>query len=195
MSEHKPSGIADCDTASFDEVMNVNVRGMFFCLRAEIRAMIKQDPKACQDGRPPQRGSIVNMASIASHTVIGPFPGYITSKHAVLGLTRFAGKFTSGQGRAGPGMMNHNAKVLHTAAAHGKDGIRVNTICAGFIDTPLTRRLDEKTLTAIMGLNAQQRLGVPEEVAEMVTFLSGPQASFVTGKDWIIDGGLLNMKL
>lgn len=94
VSEHQPCGIADCTTEAFDEVMNVNVRGMFFCLRAEIRAMLDQDHVTYTDGRPPQRGAIVNMASIASHTVIGPLPAYTTSKHAVIGLTRYAGECT-----------------------------------------------------------------------------------------------------
>lgn len=68
-------------------------------------------------------------------------------------------------------------------------------MCAGFIDTPLTRRLPEEYLAAIINSNAQKRLGAPEEVAGMVIFLSGPLSSFVTGKDWVADGGMLNMKL
>ena len=88
-----PCGIADCTTEAFDEVMNVNVRGIFLCLRAEIRAMLSQEPISPAPGRPQQRGSIVNMGSIASHTVIGPLPAYTTSKHAILGLTRYAGEY------------------------------------------------------------------------------------------------------
>jgi len=50
-------------------------------------------------------------------------------------------------------------------------------------------------LNAIIDAAAQKRLGAAEEAAEVVVFLSGPQASFVTGKDWIADGGMLNMKI
>ncbi|KAF8429691.1 hypothetical protein EV426DRAFT_570748 [Tirmania nivea] len=118
--------IAECTTEAFDEVMNVNVRGVCFYLRTEIRAMLSQEPISPAQGRPQQKGSIVNMASIASHTVIRPLPAYTTSKHAILGLTRYA------------------------AAAHASDGIWGNTLCTGFIDTPLTRRLPEQYLNAII---------------------------------------------
>ena len=75
--------------------MGVNCKGMFHCVRAEINAMKAQEPRPVSARDPKRgvtRGAIVNMGSVASYT---PMPGnsaYVTSKHAVLGLTKNAGE-------------------------------------------------------------------------------------------------------
>jgi len=117
-------------------------------------------------------GAIVNLASVAG--LIG-FPGlspYVATKHAVNGLTKNA------------------------ALEYGKDGIRVNSICPGGIDT---RMLDSLAEQATGGEQSSQemmdplhpigRIGKPEEVAELIVWLCSPHASFVTGANVPIDGG------
>lgn len=113
-------------------------------------------------------GSIINMASILG--VVG-FPtavAYTAAKHGVVGMTQVA------------------------AWEHAADGIRVNAVGPGFIRTPLvTTHLTEEALAGLAGQHALQRLGEPEEVAELVAWLASDGASFATGTYYPIDGGYL----
>lgn len=80
--------------ADFDAVLNVNCRGMFNCLRAEVNAMKEQEPirvSARDPARGVTRGTIINMGSVASYASIPGGSAYSTSKHAALGLTKNAG--------------------------------------------------------------------------------------------------------
>lgn len=117
-------------------------------------------------------GAIVNLASVAG--LIG-FPGlspYVATKHAVNGLTKNA------------------------ALEYGKDGIRVNSICPGGIDTRMLDSLAEQSTGGALSsremmdpLHPIGRIGRPEEVAELIVWLCSPRASFVTGTNVPIDGG------
>lgn len=161
--EGKIAPFAEQTIENYDAVMNVNARGMFLCLRAEIREMLTSGG-----------GAIVNLASIAG--LIG-FPGiapYTASKHAVNGLTKNA------------------------ALEYGKDGIRVNSICPGGIDTRMLDSLAEQTSGGqqssqqmMAPLHPLGRIGTPEEVAELIVWLCSDRAAFVTGANIPIDGGYI----
>lgn len=111
-------------------------------------------------------GAIVNMASILGSVGFANSPGYVAAKHGVIGLTKTA------------------------AMEYATSGIRVNSVGPGFIRTPLLdKNLDEETLGAIAGLHPMQRLGTPEEVANLVTFLCSDGAGFITGSYHLVDGG------
>ncbi|MEO8296419.1 MAG: glucose 1-dehydrogenase [Burkholderiales bacterium] len=113
-------------------------------------------------------GSIVNIASIASQIAHAPgFAAYIASKHGVLGLTRSA------------------------AVDYGGQGIRVNAVAPGFIKTPMTAWRGEDNLRDLAAQQLMKRLGAPEEVAELVLWLSSDRASLVTGGYYPVDGGYL----
>jgi len=114
-------------------------------------------------------GSIVNNASVGG--VIG-FPGvsvYVASKHAVLGLTKTA------------------------ALEYAKQGIRINAVLPGGIETPMLNRFTGGPGTdffnQLAGMHPIGRLGRPEEIAEAVLWLSSDNASFVTGQSLTADGG------
>lgn len=111
-------------------------------------------------------GVIVNMASIHG-TVAAPLnSAYTATKHAVVGLTK------------------------NIAAEYGQKNIRCNAVGPGYIHTPLLEQnLDEVSMKAIASKATMNRLGKPEEIAELVIFLSSAKASYTTGAYYIADGG------
>ena len=112
-------------------------------------------------------GSIVNFASIAGLVGLRNRAAYSASKGAVISLTRAL------------------------AIDHVADGIRVNAVAPGTVDSPWVRRLVEDVGESLDALRARQpmgRLGTPEEIADAVAFLAS--AEFVTGSVLVIDGGL-----
>ncbi|MFY0253272.1 SDR family NAD(P)-dependent oxidoreductase [Chitinophaga sp. 30R24] len=113
-------------------------------------------------------GVIVNMASILGAVAFAGSCAYVSAKHAIVGLTQTA------------------------AVEYAMKGIRINAVGPGFIDTPLlTKHLSQQEMQALVGLHPIGRLGKPEEVAELVLWLSTPLSSFVTGSYYPIDGAYL----
>lgn len=112
-------------------------------------------------------GAIVNVSSIYGQVGSGGRVGYVVSKSGLDGLTRAL------------------------AAELGGDGIRVNGVAPGFIETAMTEPHldDEDAVDEFRSLAALDRLGEPEEVASVVTFLASDAASFVTGETILVDGG------
>jgi NAD(P)-dependent dehydrogenase (short-subunit alcohol dehydrogenase family) len=106
-------------------------------------------------------GSIVNMASILGSVGFAQAAAYVSAKHGVVGLTRTA------------------------ALEYSEQGIRVNAVGPGFIRTPL---LSEDVIDAVTPLHPIGRIGEPEEVATLVTFLASDEASFVSGSYYTVDG-------
>ncbi len=146
--------VHETDPAEWDRVMNVNVRGAFLVLKHALRLML--------DGG---GGSVINMASIGSHRGTPFSSPYITSKGAILMLTRTA------------------------ALEYAKDGIRINAVCPGVIRTPLIERQSEELKAYLASQVPQGRIGEPEEVAALCVFLASDEAPHITGADYLIDGG------
>ena len=162
-------GAAFAETSDWRKVIDINLTGTFFVLRAAAQIMLKQDPiLSGLNGRPLQRGSIVNFSSIQGVVGIELSTAYSAAKHAVTGLTRSA------------------------ANDYGKQGLRINCICPGYTETPMTTKdpmvakaMEERVESAVpMG-----RMGKPEEIADGVLYLAGGRSSFVTGSALMVDGG------
>jgi NAD(P)-dependent dehydrogenase (short-subunit alcohol dehydrogenase family) len=114
-------------------------------------------------------GSIINMASILGAVAFAGAPAYTAAKHGVLGLTQAA------------------------ALEYSAHGVRINAVGPGFIHTPMISGLEQDAAIQAMLVGAHPigRLGQPEEVAELVVWLSSDKASFVTGSYYPVDGGYL----
>ncbi len=158
----KVAPIAVYDVTAFDEVMAVNVRGVFLGLRYVLPAMIAQGS-----------GAVVNTASVAGLVGTPGMAPYVASKHAVIGLTKAA------------------------AGEVARQGVRVNAVCPGPIDTDMMRsveaQIDPADPTAVArryraGLPSG-RYGSAEEVAGVVLFLCSDLASNVSGAQYVVDGG------
>jgi NAD(P)-dependent dehydrogenase (short-subunit alcohol dehydrogenase family) len=163
--EGRVASIVDSDVADFDRLMGINVRGVYLGLREVLRVLQRQG-----DG-----GAIVNTASIAGlRAGAGGIAPYVASKHAVIGLTRTA--------------------AVEAAAF----GVRVNAVAPGFIDTRMIHALAEArrqtnpqwTREAMDARVPLQRLGAPDEVANLVTWLLSKEASYITGSVHLVDAGL-----
>jgi NAD(P)-dependent dehydrogenase (short-subunit alcohol dehydrogenase family) len=112
-------------------------------------------------------GAIVNMASVAGLTGVGAF-AYTASKHAVIGLTKAAATRYAGQ------------------------GIRINAVCPGVVDTPMVARAAaNKVAAATPDPGLIGRTATADEIANAVLWLCSAQASFVIGHPLVVDGGML----
>ncbi|HWG85507.1 MAG TPA: SDR family oxidoreductase [Deinococcales bacterium] len=119
------------------------------------------------------RGNIVMVASVQSFATQRNVAAYTVSKHGLVGLARSA------------------------AVDYAREGIRVNAVCPGTVDTPMLHwaaSLDpdpQGVLDACDRMHPLGRIARAEEVAEVILFLASPRASFVTGAAYLVDGGLL----
>ena len=145
---------------TWDEVMAINLKSMFLTFRALFSLMKVAG------------ASVVNVSSVQAVGALPNSVAYVTSKHAIAGLTRAL------------------------AIDHAVDKIRVNCVCPGAVDTPMFRASMSNTeglaslLQEIGHLHALGRIARPEEVAKMIVFLCSDDASFITGGIYLVDGGM-----
>jgi NAD(P)-dependent dehydrogenase (short-subunit alcohol dehydrogenase family) len=141
----------------WDRLMAVNLKGVFLCMKHELRQMLGQGA-----------GVIVNTASAVGLIGTAKSVTYPTAKHGVVGMTRCA------------------------ALQYARSGIRINAICPGLVETPITQRMREQEEgfdEARANFVPMGRISAPEEIAQAVLWLSSGAASYVTGTSMVVDGG------
>ena len=147
--------IADVAPEAWRRLIDVNLTGVWLCLRHEVAQMRAQG----------SGGVIINTASILGLVGSATSSAYVAAKHGVVGLTKTA------------------------AADHAEDNIRVNAVCPGYIETPMTEETMRRRGERILARVPMARMGKAGEIAEAVVWLCSPKASFVTGVSWAVDGG------
>jgi NAD(P)-dependent dehydrogenase (short-subunit alcohol dehydrogenase family) len=153
--------LADCAVDDLDRMIDVNVGGVFSCMKHEIRAMLDQDGG----------GSIVNIASTNSFRPQHGQPAYTASKHAVLGLTRSAAMDYA----------RHGIRV---------NAICPGAIDTPMLRAAMERR-GRKVDEVAERLGQLGRFGLPSEVAAATLWLCSDESSFTTGHALAVDGGML----
>ena len=143
---------------AWDREIDVNLKGVWLCLKYEIRQMLAQGG-----------GSIVNDSSAGGLKGASKADPYSAAKHGVTGLTKSA------------------------ALEYAPHGIRVNAVCPGSVETPMTKPMydDPDLKSRIISAHPIGRVGNPKEFAEAVTWLCSDSASFVTGIAMPVDGGYI----
>lgn len=158
---HNNAGINSVMVDEWDE--DAYDRSIAVNLKGVMLCIREQVPAMLQSGG----GAIVNTASINGLVGNPSQPAYVSGKHGVVGLTRSA------------------------ALKWARQGIRVNCVCPGVIETPMTDQVAaDPQIRAIMeNMTPMGRIGQPDEIASAVMWLCSDQASFVTGHPLVIDGG------
>lgn len=158
----RPALTHETKLRDFREIIDVNLNSVFLSMKYELEEMLKSGG-----------GNIVNCSSYGGTHGVGGMSAYTASKHAVIGLTKAA------------------------AVEYAKLGVRINAVCPGSVQTPLIEALADVAGDISAGTSDGQaeqpgmnRVGTPDEVAEVVMFLCSEASSFVTGSTVAIDGGM-----
>ncbi|MGV9297012.1 SDR family oxidoreductase [Amycolatopsis sp. NPDC003676] len=159
--QNPPATIENTDQATWSRILGINLTGIFLGIKIATPAL-----------RRAAGGAIVNVASIMGMGGTAHYAPYVASKWAVRGLTQTA------------------------ALELGRDRIRVNTIHPGVISTPFIHEPAAGATAAIADFYSPEpfaipRLGEPADVTRLLLFLTSSDASFITGSEYVIDGGLL----
>ncbi|RDW66428.1 NAD(P)-binding protein-11 [Coleophoma cylindrospora] len=165
--------VHELSTSVFDLTMRVNARGVFLGCKHALQQFMKQEPLPANGRGDQTRGWIVNVASTGGLVALSGAPGYTTSKHAVVGLTK------------------------QIAVDYAKDKVHCNALCPSFVETPLIAEITQDTVnplavgtTAVLtAAHPWGALGQIEDISRSALFLVTEDSRWMTGHTLVIDGG------
>lgn len=160
----KHSPLADMDSADFDRVMSINVKGVYLCMKYQIPHMIKQGG-----------GAICNMSSVAGISGAPFMSAYAASKHAVIGLSKSA---AHEYGRAGIRINSVCPYITMTDMVEQ----HLQTL-----DNP------EEVLAKYSKGSALRRIAQPPEVVKVMLFACDKNNTYMTGQELVVDGGMTSV--
>lgn len=148
------------DDAAFQRTMDVNLTGVFYCMKAELEHMVAAG-----------RGSIVNTASLAALIAVAEpnQPAYTASKHAVVGLTK-------------------SAAIRHARQGIRVNAVLPGVTMTNMIRQVMAQSVEAKA--TLENLSPMGRVAEPREIAEAALFLASDRASYITGHSLVVDGGI-----
>lgn len=141
---------------SWDDVIDINLRGAYLCTKFALRSMMDQS-----------WGRIINISSLAGLLGNAGQANYAAAKGGLIAFTKSIAKEV------------------------GSRNITVNAIAPGFITTDMTDKLPQEARAAILSRISLKRFGIPDNVAELVAFLSSERAGYITAQVIGIDGGIM----
>lgn len=151
---------ADTSEQEWDAVINVNLKSQYLCAKKAIPSMLQRG-----------KGVVINVSSVQAFVSLPNAAAYITSKSAILGLTR-------------------------SIAIDFAPQVRCVAVCPGSVDTPMLRWAvslspdPDTVLKECDHMHLVDRIGRPEEIASLILYLASDQAGFITGQAIRIDGGM-----
>ena len=147
------------------DVVDTSEEEWDFVVDTNLKSMFLCSKYAVAQMRQQGGGNIICISSLSGLVGNGLQASYNASKHGVIGLAR------------------------SMAVDHASDSIRVNVVCPGSMNTPLTETIPEEKLAPYREANLMKRFAAPDEIAQAVLFLASDEASFVTGSVLVADGG------
>ncbi|MBU8789256.1 MULTISPECIES: SDR family NAD(P)-dependent oxidoreductase [Bacillaceae] len=156
------STIQQTSYEDWEEIQRLNLNSVFLVSKRIGKVMMDSSSK-----NPNVDRSIINVASLSGHKPGALFPHYSAAKASVINLTKAM------------------------AFEYSRNGIRVNSVSPGFVETSLVDAENEKLLKIVKKKTTMNRIGQPEEIANVIAFLSSKEASYVTGTDMLVDGGFM----
>ncbi|KAE8380101.1 hypothetical protein BDV26DRAFT_290662 [Aspergillus bertholletiae] len=160
-----PTKTHELSLSAWQKVIDINQTGLWLCQKAVIQQMLKQESRGTRQGR----GVIINLSSMfgvsAPPAEFAIIP-YTAAKHAVVAITKLDAK------------------------TYGKEGIRINAICPGYVDTPIIRQgIESGSMNSEFEKTPLGRPADAEEIADSILYLASPMSSFVCGAALVVDGG------
>jgi len=156
---HRPRPFVELDAESWNELIAINLTGVFYCMKHELKTMLEQEPI---DG---SRGALCATSSGAGRIPAPGQPHYTAAKHGLLGLVKLA------------------------AQEHIEHGIRSNAILPGSTDTPMMHANSPEFVELLRRHSPGGELGTAEDVAAAAVWLCSPAAKWVNGQSIAVDGG------
>ncbi|EDP52168.1 oxidoreductase, short-chain dehydrogenase/reductase family, putative [Aspergillus fumigatus A1163] len=164
----KPGPSHEMELSEWQRVIDINQTGVWMCQRALIRQMLKQEYVLPDVG-------LEERAKDAAR---------LSMSHRCMGFGRLRPKLRLR-------LMWLRSMVRFDAKSYAREGIRINTICPGWVDTPMIHRsIESGTLDSQFAMIPLGRPAVADEIAHAILFLASPMSSYMCGEAMVVDGGL-----